>query len=468
MLFKQAIATGWDCLRAKILVKLREKGNSTFEIQTVGRIRRMPEAKHYGQDLLDNCFVYTLDSKYLNGLKDFNQTRYVNQLSVKPNLLSQIQNITLKKEQRDPNYIASIGDTDILEILYNYFKSKYILSGVSTNLTSLASNQYVFSQTINSKIITGNTQILNVHNLQSMNTITIHKHPNMYYSKIQFDCAIHDFSKIIGLTDNLVRKVIMHLFCTKQSLSGCGIAKHKILSLSQNDLMTFVINNKDRLKYDISNAVSQFISGKSTFTIPNLSKPIPLTSDFKIPLQDVIKYDDSVKPSSPLNKNVYDGYTTQNCSNLFRSQTEIEFERFCEQCNNVEWVYKNGDVGNQYFSILYQDIILRQFLFYTDYIVKVKGKIWIVEIKGGIKSLPNQPNPVLDCHTQLSNGTWIENQNIDKHAMQKFYALKNYLNKYNLNGGFIRKNQSGTLCIAQNDYTDDMSGNVWIDLSQVW
>lgn len=45
LLMKQAISTGWDCPRAKILVKLREGMSEQFEIQTIGRIRRMPEAK---------------------------------------------------------------------------------------------------------------------------------------------------------------------------------------------------------------------------------------------------------------------------------------------------------------------------------------------------------------------------------------------------------------------------------------
>lgn len=42
LLMKQAISTGWDCPRAKILVKLREGGSEEFQIQTIGRIRRMP------------------------------------------------------------------------------------------------------------------------------------------------------------------------------------------------------------------------------------------------------------------------------------------------------------------------------------------------------------------------------------------------------------------------------------------
>lgn len=64
LLMKQAISTGWDCPRAKILVKLREGGSEDFQIQTIGRIRRMPEKKHYGLNVLDYCYIYTLDSNY--------------------------------------------------------------------------------------------------------------------------------------------------------------------------------------------------------------------------------------------------------------------------------------------------------------------------------------------------------------------------------------------------------------------
>ncbi len=68
LLFKQAVATGWDCPRAKILVKLREGGTERFNIQTVGRIRRMPERHHYDLALLDNCYLYTLDNEFAEGM----------------------------------------------------------------------------------------------------------------------------------------------------------------------------------------------------------------------------------------------------------------------------------------------------------------------------------------------------------------------------------------------------------------
>ena len=60
LLFKQAIALGWDCPRAQILVIFRETGSRVFLIQTVGRIMRMPEFKHYENHTeLNKAYVFT-------------------------------------------------------------------------------------------------------------------------------------------------------------------------------------------------------------------------------------------------------------------------------------------------------------------------------------------------------------------------------------------------------------------------
>ena len=59
LLFKQAIALGWDCPRAYILVLFREWHSERFSIQTVGRIMRMPEIMRYDIEELDKGYVYT-------------------------------------------------------------------------------------------------------------------------------------------------------------------------------------------------------------------------------------------------------------------------------------------------------------------------------------------------------------------------------------------------------------------------
>lgn len=59
LLFKQAIALGWDCPRASVLLIFREMQSFTFTVQTVGRILRMPEQHYYPNEILNHGFVYT-------------------------------------------------------------------------------------------------------------------------------------------------------------------------------------------------------------------------------------------------------------------------------------------------------------------------------------------------------------------------------------------------------------------------
>src|SRR3989344_3208475 len=62
LLFKQAIALGWDCPRAQVMALFREWHSPVFSIQTVGRIMRMPEpdrGRYYGEEILNYGYIYT-------------------------------------------------------------------------------------------------------------------------------------------------------------------------------------------------------------------------------------------------------------------------------------------------------------------------------------------------------------------------------------------------------------------------
>lgn len=59
LIFKQAIATGWDCPRAHVLVQFRNPKSKTFKIQVLGRIMRSPEQKHYDNEELNVAYVYS-------------------------------------------------------------------------------------------------------------------------------------------------------------------------------------------------------------------------------------------------------------------------------------------------------------------------------------------------------------------------------------------------------------------------
>lgn len=93
LIFKMAIDTGWDCPRAQVLLKFREVNSIVFEIQTVGRILRMPEARHYSDEILNRAFVY-----------------------------SNIQSIAIKKEVYNPNIIKSFSS----KVKQEYIPEKHI------------------------------------------------------------------------------------------------------------------------------------------------------------------------------------------------------------------------------------------------------------------------------------------------------------------------------------------------------
>lgn len=112
--------------------------------------------------------------------------------------------------------------------------------------------------------------------------------------------------------------------------------------------------------------------------------PEPKVSDFHIPDQDFFKYDPGVKEEVEYLSNAYKDYTSGFATSLIRSIPGQLFEQYCEGRDDIDWVYKNGDSGQQYFSIVYLDSLWHQWLFYADYIVRKKdGTIWVIETKGG-------------------------------------------------------------------------------------
>lgn len=152
LLMKQAISTGWDCPRAKILVKLREGGSEEFQIQTIGRIRRMPERKHYGINVLDFCYLYTLDTKYKEGLlSSLDKAYQLRRLFLK----DEVKGFSLTKELRNLDY-DGLGERETLLKVHEYFKNTYSLTGnKENNRINLAGAGYNFDEEIDSHILRG-------------------------------------------------------------------------------------------------------------------------------------------------------------------------------------------------------------------------------------------------------------------------------------------------------------------------
>lgn len=81
LVFKTAVATGWDCPRAQILIKFREGKSETFEVQTIGRILRTAEAKSYNNALLDNAYIFTNIKEFDTKSESYNPNRIKTEFS---------------------------------------------------------------------------------------------------------------------------------------------------------------------------------------------------------------------------------------------------------------------------------------------------------------------------------------------------------------------------------------------------
>lgn len=433
VIIKQAVATGWDCPRAHILVKLRENMDETFEIQTIGRIRRMPEAKHYENSILDTCYLYTFDSKFTEGVKN---SLGKNALDVKTLFLkNEYKKVSLIKEQR--TMITDLRNPrKALKSINTYLRNEYGLSGKKTeNKTRLETNGYIFSNDIIKHTVSGDVAVLDeLRESENLNSITLTEPLNTHTHGRDYHNRIGRIGLEIGLEYNFMNTIIGKLFGDKFQ------DKDKLLSLSSRELYAFVINNFDRLRRDVRNAMAIVLS-QIGMDLNRVSE-----KQFYIPQTTMFTYDSKSKVQTECEDNVYQGYLL---SAEPRSSSEKKFEKFCENSKAVEWFYKNGDKGDEYMSIVYLDNANRQKLFYPDYILSINSETWIIETKGGFDRTG-------------------KSEDVDIFSPKKFDVLKTYLTKHNLKGGFVRYDkQSEELCICLENYSDDIHSNEWKILSDI-
>ena len=419
LLMKQAISTGWDCPRAKILVKLREGMSESFEIQTIGRIRRMPEAIHYEDDLLDFCYVYTFDEKYKAGLlADMDKAYETRRLFLK----DKCKTFTLEKEIRDQDF-DGLGEREVLNKIYEALVKKYGLSGdKANNKMRFMAAGYQFGDEIIGHALYG--QYIRTDTvMESHNYYTTRKRVNTHKHGMDLLHCVDSIKSTIGMATAKVKTILERLF------RKGGNSYRKLLSLDTTEFYAFIINNEHKLKEEFREVTSD-MAVQMSLTLH------PKKSQFHIPEQDFFKYDSGVKSEVEYLSNAYHEYTSGYATSLVRSTSEILFEQYCENQSDIEWVYKNGDTGQQYFSIVYIDALQHQWLFYADYIVMKKdGTVWVIETKGG-----------------ESKG---QDKNIDKQIENKFNAFKKYAEEKGLHWGFVR-DKDNQLYINNTVFSKDM------------
>lgn len=441
LLFKQAIATGWDCPRAKILVKLREGGTERFNVQTIGRIRRMPERKHYGNDLIDNCYVYTLDSEFQEGLTESLQDSFY---TYQYKLKSDAPSFSLEKIYLDGSDRYAVDEKAVVEVVRRTMLEECDLdkNGILDKEELKLSKGFVFDTKLKTTAIQGVARTTN--DIGKLGKIFAGEHEiNNHDDGFIIRDAKRKIARSMGIDENISSKALKVLFGPEDGQSSLLSNEEKIFE-HENKLLkgmrlreynAFLVNNRDLL-VDIFSAVSQDEIGEIEETETKIM-------EWSTPSYQYYKQHKKIESNKTMDKNVFEKYGDNILISPNRTFTEIAFEDWCERYNAVKWVYKNGDKGEDFFSIVYRKAFRRN-NFYPDYIIQLQNEdIWIIEAKGGM----------------TADG---ESNNIDKYAKHKFEALKEYAeNQPKIKWGFVRA-VGNQLYLSNTIWDEDVTNrNIW-------
>lgn len=456
LLWKQALSTGWDCPRAKILVKLRDNMSDSFEIQTIGRIRRMPEARHYDNDLLDNCFMYTFDEEWKEkALMDPSafETRRVL-------IKEEARELILTKEVRDSSS-SNFGEREVREILSRYFVDKYKLKAGSRlpiedkeeNKKKMEADSWMFGTEISQAYLKGKfVKVSDILSADEMKKEMTTREVNTHDNGRDLMQIINELHRIISISDSVIRSIIKTLFHRSQYRRG-----DNVLALNTKEWYAFVMNNRDKLKEVFREVKARNLKDnlkymQMTLDLGDLDS-FYKEREFRIPLSEVYRIDSlrNDLKGKYLSKNVYEGYEETMVTEKTRSVIEQKFEYYCNTRENIKWFYKNGDKGDKYFSIAYRTGFGQVNLFYPDYILMTSdGNVWIIETKGGEK--------------------FGHSENIDTMSQVKFDAFKKYAEQRHpeIKWGFVR-DIGETLFFNNTEWTEAIVGSEkWIDLSTIF
>lgn len=418
LIIKQAIATGWDAPRAKILIKIRENMGEAFTIQTIGRIRRMPEPLkgHYDVDVLDNAYLYTFDVDFLNGA--FAQ-KGVGAPTPPLNRKDIAKDFHLISE-RVLDLHEGQSEKDLRENLYQGLVREWKLTDdVEGNKQKLENQGIQFGNTIINTYKQGRFDTFEHSKLLQDRERWVEADYNT--NRIDLLHAYHELDRVTHLTVSQVEALLKRFFMDDKRPN-----RHKLLKLEANEWTAFILNNWRELREVFRKADIQPTISMGLVEIQQ--------NDFYIPMTERYYYNPKLEHTD-ITTNVYEGYTE---SIIKGSEAERLFEEYIEShSDKVEFLYKNGDKGSQYFSLVYNTASSSHH-FYPDYIVKMKSdEVYIVETKGG----------------ENAKG---KDKNVDEYALLKYEALKTYLKKYNLKGAFVRDIAGSLRYLNEGEWKDNL------------
>jgi type III restriction enzyme len=381
LIFKQAIALGWDCPRAQILTMLREIGSTTFKIQTVGRVLRMPELKHYADSELNSAYVYTnLDSIVVDN-DDSDAKAFIKSNGSK--LREGINNANLPSI-----YLHRTDFHDLTasfkEILLRHLDSAFVLSDIVTadqRYDKIAEQLELNPEHLQSQILTDVT----VDNLDDIDQEQINKVAKRMESKYDITTIERLFKyqvKAWVLPYNVARSFDRMQRNLYKWFESCNIGMG-----NRDTIHRIIICNRDNLE-KINGAINSAKQEFEDVRWNDIAMKRELEEiDWSLPARDEFGENYEFVDAKDMQKYAYDkAYFRKD-----RSQAERRFEEMCSENEAIDWWYKNGESMKQYFAVEYVDFDEQgrkgRRAFYPDFVIRyTDGTVGLYDTKSGLTS----------------------------------------------------------------------------------
>ncbi len=377
LIFKQAIAIGWDCPRASILVLFRDWKSIIFSIQTIGRIMRMPEFKHYSNDALNKGYVFT-------NLSD---------VEIAEDMAKDY--ITLYEAKRNTDLYKNM---DLDSVYLKRQREKTRLTGQFSKIFFDVAQKDKLYEKIDLKPTKLVNEIMVDGKIERLDKVQVVEHENGLKIDItekelqyRFDLFVRSVCAPFAPADSSgrIKTAIYKLFENVLKITDYNEAQKIVLSQENNQLFIDEIN---KAKENYKNQVIAEVEEQRE--IQRYVWNVPLFISYNSKYKEVVYNKSILRP---------------NYINPSSSKPEHDFVELIDSPkNDVSWWFKNGESEIKYFAINYNDEKGVERAFYVDFIIAMKGgRIGLFDTKSGITA---------------------------KIAKEKAEALTNYIQEQNKSG----------------------------------
>ena len=456
LLFKEAIALGWDCPRAAVLLIFRKLQSAIFTTQTVGRILRMPEQRHYPDESLNVGYVYTDIAKERIQIVAADAS-YIRNNAAIAYRRKDLQNVLLNSTySKRPNAGRNYLGPDFRQVLYEEAEKFFNIERKVGSLFSFAELAALRDDDDYHQLPDTEDEEINENRRRAEMTIRL----DVKNINAEIPSDVHFQNKVQTLDVNQVkyaRKVseINRVFTAY--INGKGgqfeskgrtdkIASYLLemiadyFGIFETDAKKVVLYYENKPKFDrlIDRALEAYLIKRAQ---KNAGKPAREFIDYKWEVPEERVYDSETHHTAQGEAHALLPFYELNAA----FQPEKRFAVYLEKHrSSIDWWYKNGDNGMQHYAIRYKNSAGQTALFYVDFVIRMKdGEVYLFDTKGA------------------TTGGDIDPEVVNKHnALIDYIAAENAKGK-RLHGSIIKEDQYGNWLYCKFKIEDAIDTKDW-------